>query len=96
MIAVQLEYADIASNFGKLPPLIGCANVHSIHALKNQCISKAMAIANPAVPDMGYAGIFMIQGKYAMSDPNPYVDPPNPGTTPNYAMPLTMQETYDS
>ena len=43
-----------------------------------------MAIANPAAPDMGYAGIFMNHGKYAMSDPNPFVDPPNPGATPNY------------
>ena len=43
-----------------------------------------MAIANPEAPDMGYAGIFMNRGKYAMSDPNPYVDPPNPDATPNY------------
>ena len=70
MAAVQkLEYADIAANFGKLPPLIGRPNVHSIHALKNQCISTAMAIANPAAPDMGSAGIFMNRGEYAMSDP---------------------------
>jgi hypothetical protein len=43
-----------------------------------------MAIANPAHPNMGYAGIFMDRGEYAMSDPNAYVDPPNPGATPNY------------
>ena len=43
-----------------------------------------MVIANPEASDMGYAGIFMNRGKYAMSDPNPYVDPPNPGATPNY------------
>ena len=43
-----------------------------------------MAIANPAAPDMGYDGILMNCGEYAMSDPNPYVDPPNPGATPNY------------
>eukprot|EP00956_Cyclotella_meneghiniana_P022778 scaffold43441_cov73-Cyclotella_meneghiniana.AAC.1 len=35
---------------------------------------------------MGYAGIFMDRGEYAMSDPNPYVDPPNPGATPNYTI----------
>ena len=65
-------------------PLIGCPNVHSICTLENQCILKAMAIANPVAPDMSYAGIFVNRGEYAMSDPNPYVDPPNPGATPNY------------
>ena len=35
---------------------------------------------------MGYARIFMDRGEYAMSDPNPYVDPPNPGATPNYTV----------
>jgi hypothetical protein len=40
---------------------------------------------NPAPPDMGYAGIFMDQGEYAMSNSNLYQKPtPNPGTTPNY------------
>ena len=34
-------------------------------------------------------------GEYAMSDPNPYVDPPNPGATPNYSA-FTTQETYNS
>ena len=43
-----------------------------------------MAIANPAAPNMGYAEIFMSHSEYAMSDPNPHVDPPNPGATPNY------------
>ena len=43
-----------------------------------------MSIANLAAPHMGYAGIFMNGGEYAMSYPNPYVDPPNPGTTPKY------------
>jgi hypothetical protein len=33
---------------------------------------------------MGYSGIFMNIGEYAMSDPNPWEDPPNPGATPNY------------
>jgi hypothetical protein len=33
---------------------------------------------------MGYSGIFMDRGEYAMSNPNPYVDPPIPGATPNY------------
>jgi hypothetical protein len=85
MAAVQkLEYADVAANFGTLAPLIGRPNVHSIRHLENQCISKAMAIANPAAPNMGYAGIFMNRGEYAMSAPTPYVDPPNPGATPNY------------
>ena len=85
MAAIQkLEYADIATNFDTLFPLIGCPNVHSIRILKNQWILKAMAIVNPAATNMGYAGISMNCGKNAMSDPNPYVDPPNPGTTPNY------------
>ena len=85
MAAIQkLEYTDIVANFGKLPSLIGHPNVHSIHTLENQFILKAMAIANPAALNMGCAGIFMNRGKYAMSDPNPYVDPPNPGITPNY------------
>jgi hypothetical protein len=83
--AVQkLEYTDVATNFGTLAPLIGRPNVHSIRALENQCITKAMSIANPNAPNMGYAGIFMNRGEYAMSDPNPYIDPPNPGATPNY------------
>ena len=43
-----------------------------------------MNITNPAAPSMGYTGIFMNCCEYAMSDPNPYVNPPNPGTTPNY------------
>jgi len=43
-----------------------------------------MAIANPAAPNMGYAKIFMNRGEYAMSAPTPYIDPPNPGATPNY------------
>eukprot|EP00804_Cyclotella_cryptica_P001830 CCRYP_018403-RA/>CCRYP_018403-RA protein AED:0.65 eAED:0.23 QI:0/0/0/1/1/1/2/0/799 len=85
MAAVQkLEYAYIAANFGTLAPLIGRPNVHSIRHLENQCITKAMAIANPAAPNMGYAGIFMNRGEYAMSAPTPYVNPPNPGATPNY------------
>jgi hypothetical protein len=33
---------------------------------------------------MGYAGIFMDIAEYAMSDPNPFVPPPNPGATPNF------------
>eukprot|EP00804_Cyclotella_cryptica_P013523 CCRYP_017243-RA/>CCRYP_017243-RA protein AED:0.41 eAED:0.30 QI:0/0/0/1/1/1/5/0/1642 len=85
MAAVQkLEYADVAANFGTLAPLIGQPNVHSIRHLKNQCITKTMAIANPAAPSMGYVGIFMNCGEYAMSAPTPYIDPPNPGATPNY------------
>ena len=35
-------------------------------------------------PKMGYAGIFMNICEYAMSDPNPYITPPNPGATPNF------------
>ena len=85
MAAVQkLEYADVAANFGTLAPLIGRPNVHTIRHLENQCITKAMTIANPAAPNMGYAGIFMNRGEYAMSAPTPYIDPPNPGATPNY------------
>eukprot|EP00956_Cyclotella_meneghiniana_P012367 scaffold17598_cov22-Cyclotella_meneghiniana.AAC.1 len=80
----QLIYSDVASHFGTLSPIIGRPNVHSIRALENQCISKAVSIANPNAQNMGYAGIFMDRGEYAMSDPNPYVDPPNPGATPNY------------
>jgi hypothetical protein len=33
---------------------------------------------------MGYSGIFMNIGEYVMSDPTPWQDPPNPGSTPNY------------
>eukprot|EP00956_Cyclotella_meneghiniana_P004489 scaffold5541_cov43-Cyclotella_meneghiniana.AAC.2 len=82
----QLIYSDVASHFGTLSPIIGRPNVHSIRALENQCISKAVSIANPNAQNMGYAGIFMDRGEYAMSDPNPYVDPPNPGATPNYTV----------
>ena len=80
----QTPNSNVAANFGTLAPLIGRPNVHSIRHLENQCISKTMAIANPAAPTMGYAGIFMNRGEYAMSVPTPYVDPPNPGATPNY------------
>ncbi len=56
MAAIQkLEYADISSNFSALSPLIGHPNIHNIHTLENQCISKAMKIANPAAPAIGYA-----------------------------------------
>ena len=34
--------------------------------------------------DLFFESMAKNRGKYAMSDPNPYVDPPNPGTTPNY------------
>jgi hypothetical protein len=85
MAAVQkLEYSDLITSFGSLSPLIRRPNVHSIRALENQCIQKAIAIGNPDHPEMGYAGIFMNIGEYAMSDPNPYITPPNPGATPNF------------
>jgi len=84
MSNIKLEYADVKSKFGSLVKVIGRPNIHTIRALENECIRKAITIPNPECPNMGYAGIFMNRTEYAMSEPQPYIDPANPGATPNY------------
>jgi hypothetical protein len=87
MAAVEkFVLSEVQDAFGTLTPLSSTErpNVHSIRALENECITRATNIAHPDHPAMGYAGLFMDIGEYAMSDPNPYQEPANPGATPDY------------
>ena len=84
--AVQsLKYADIESAFGTLPPLIGRPNVYNIRAIEEECMRKAGAIDNPALPNRGYLGLVTNPIEYEQYSPGePWIDPPNPGAAPNY------------
>jgi hypothetical protein len=83
---LPLIYSDVEKTFGSLTLLAGGGrpNVHAVRALEVECTSRARAIQNANAPTMGYSGIFMNIGEYVMSDPTPWQDPPNPGSTPNY------------
>ena len=88
MAAVEkFVLSEVQDAFGTLTPLSSTErpNVHAIRALENECITKATSIPHPRHPGMGYAGIFMNTGEFAMSDPNAWQDPPNPGATPDFA-----------
>jgi hypothetical protein len=84
--AKKFVLSEVQDAFGTLTPLSSTErpNVHTIRALENECITRATAIAHPDHPVMGYAGLFMDIGEFAMSDPNPYQEPANPGATPDY------------
>ena len=84
--AVQsLTYADIESAFGTLPPLVGRPNVYNIRSIEEECMRKAGAIDNPSLPNRGYLGLVASATEYEQYSPGePWVDPPNPGASPNY------------
>eukprot|EP00569_Conticribra_weissflogii_P001031 CAMPEP_0171353346 /NCGR_PEP_ID=MMETSP0878-20121228/43885_1 /TAXON_ID=67004 /ORGANISM="Thalassiosira weissflogii, Strain CCMP1336" /LENGTH=110 /DNA_ID=CAMNT_0011859249 /DNA_START=29 /DNA_END=358 /DNA_ORIENTATION=- len=82
-----VSFDDFKSVIGKLPPINGRPDVHSIRGVQMHAVMKAMKFQTTQSALMGYAGLLLQPNIYRLSEPTPWQDTPDPSR--NFELPQT-------
>lgn len=81
-MGTKIEYDDAVATIGTLPTIEPRPNIYNLLKLEEIINTRLALIPSTQSNILGWAGMFMRPEIYALSEPNPWRDPANPGAIP--------------
>ncbi len=91
-MSTKIEHDDAVSTIGTLPTVEPHPNIYSLLKLEEIINTRLAMIPTSQSTILGWVGMFMRPDIHALSEPNPWQNPANPGAVPpNKGNPMTSE-----